>query len=230
MASQIKKQPHFWINPNTRLCFPYIRITWYCCTREELLGFCSIEQERRMIYRTSSMCLHILYKIDFSVLSILYLDEINFENIRLQKWLRVSIRDAVMERARIVLPKRLHDLENKHQLWAKSVTVKELRKGVLGLCSAVKQIRLSPLIIIFPKEMMDDVILHEMAHLKYLNHGKSFWNFLATLIGMDAKEQKHLQDIALSKYWDLYVFFEIKSFEKKRYIISIDYENPLIFT
>ena len=206
MASQTKKQPKFWINPNTRLCFPYFRIIWHCCTREELLSFCSIEQEQRMVYRTSYTCVHILYKTDFSVLHILYSDDINFENIRLQKWLRVTIRDALMKRARIVLPKRLHELENKHQLWAKSVTVKKLRKGVLGQCSAYKQIWLSPLNVIFPQEMMDNTILHEMTHLKYMHHRKSFWNFLSKLLGNDAREQKVIHDLALSKYWELYIF------------------------
>jgi predicted metal-dependent hydrolase len=206
MADKNKKKTLFWINPNTRLCFPHFRIEWHRCIREELLDFCLIDQEKRLTYRTGSMCLHILYETDFSVLHFLYSDDINFENTRLQKWLRVSIRDAVMERARIVLPKRLSELEEEKQLWAKSVTVKKLRKGVLGQCSAYKQICLSPIIVIFPQEMMDDVILHEMAHLKYLHHRKSFWNFLSTLIGEDANKQKMVQDAALSKYWDLYVF------------------------
>ena len=60
--------------------------------------------------------------------------------------------------------------------------------------------------MIFPQEMMDDVILHEMAHLKYLHHRKPFWDFLSKLIGMDARKQKLVNDAVLSKYWDLYVF------------------------
>ena len=159
-----------------------------------------------MTYRTSTMCLHIIYEKDWSVLHILYSHDINFENMRLQKWLRVSIRDAVMERAKIVLPKRLHELEDEKQLWAKTVTVKKLRKRCLGRCSVYKQISLSPLNVIFPQEMMDDVILHEMAHLKYLHHRKPFWDFLSKLIGMDARKQKLVNDAVLSKYWDLYVF------------------------
>ena len=206
MAGTNKKQPRYWINPNTRLCFPHFRIVWHKCDRTELLDFCSAKHERRMTYRTGSICLHILYEEDFSVQHFLYSDDINFVNIRLQKWLRVSIRDAVMERARIFLPKRLHELEEEKQLWAKTVTVKKLRKGVLGRCSIYKQIWLSPLIVIFPQEMMDNVILHEMAHLKHLHHRKSFWIFLSALIGEDAKKLQYVQDAALSKYWDLYDF------------------------
>ena len=207
MEGTDKKQPRFWINPNTRLCFPHFHIVWHKCACTDLLDFCSVEQERRMTYRANSVCLHILYETDFSILHILYSDETNFENMLLQKWLRVSIRDAVMERAKLVLPKRLHELEDRHQLWAKSVIVKKLRKGVLGQCTSLKQIRLSPLIVIFPQEMMDDVILHEMTHLRHMNHRESFWNFLSTLIGMDAKEQKMFQDMALSLAKNLERYF-----------------------
>ena len=58
----------------------------------------------------------------------------------------------------------------------------------------------------FPIEFLDMVILHEMAHLKYLHHRKSFWAHLSVLLNDDAKQQKELRDIVLSKYADLYDF------------------------
>ena len=82
MADKNKKRTLFWINPYTRLCFPHFRIEWHRCIREELLDFCLIDQEKRLTYRTGSMCLHILYETDFSVLHFLYSDDINFENTR----------------------------------------------------------------------------------------------------------------------------------------------------
>ena len=81
-----------------------------------------------------------------------------------------------------------------------------MRKGVLGQCTHNNFITLSPIIAIIPKELMDDVILHEMAHLKYHHHRKSFWKHLSLLIGEDAEQQKVIQDIALSKYWGFYMF------------------------
>ena len=42
---------------------------------------------------------------------------------------------------------------------------------------------------------MDAVILHEMAHLKYHHHRKSFWKFLSELLGEDAKMQQAKRDI-----------------------------------
>lgn len=206
MERRDQKQPKFWINPNTRLCFPFFRVRWHKCNQWELLSFCEIETPLRMTYHVGQNCVHILYPEDYAELNILYSEVTAFENIRLQKWLRVTIRDGVMERAKIVLPKRLHELEAKHNLYASSVTVKKLRKRVLGQCNVFKQIRLSPIIVIFPEEMMDDVILHEMAHLRHMHHRKSFWKFLSTLIGSDAEKQSLIHNIARSKYWELYTF------------------------
>ena len=53
---------------------------------------------------------------------------------------------------------------------------------------------------------MDETILHEMAHLKHHHHRKSFWDYLSVLLGCDARENKLLHDVAISKYWELYTF------------------------
>ena len=76
----------------------------------------------------------------------------------------------------------------------------------MGQSTFDKHIRLSPLIVIFPPALMDETILHEMAHIKHHHHRKSFWNYLSTLLGSDAREKKMLYDIAISKYWELYTF------------------------
>ena len=76
----------------------------------------------------------------------------------------------------------------------------------MGQCTFDKHIRLSPLIVIFPPALMDETILHEMAHIKHHHHRKSFWNYLSTLLGSDAREKKMLYVIAISKYWELYTF------------------------
>ncbi len=130
----------------------------------------------------------------------LYTANVDFTNTRLQCWLRHTLRDLIIARANIVLPGRLHYWEKQKNLYAKGVTVKKLRKRVLGQCHSItKHIDLSPAILLYPTELMDSVILHEMAHLKFPHHRKAFWNFLTTLLGEDSKEQKTLCDLAISK-------------------------------
>jgi len=205
MDGSNKMKPKFWINPNTRINFPFFSIEWHKFSQSELLPYCKLGVDKET-YCKNNNCVHVVQSENGNTLHILYSDNTKFENILLQKWLRMSIKDAVIYRAEQVLPKRLHELELRHQLYAKSVRVEPLRKGVLGQCSHDNHIWLSPIIVIFPKELMDNTILHEMAHLKFHHHRKSFWQFLSSLLGTDAKEQHNIQNLALNKYWELYVF------------------------
>ena len=206
MDGKNKKTPKFWINPNTRLHFPQFSLQWQQCDIGDLLAFCEMEHTRCMTYVAGTTCVHLVHSENYSTLYVLYYKDQRFENLRLQEWLRESIRDIITIRASIVLPKRTHELEAKHQLYAKDVTVKKLRKGVLGQCTHDNHISLSPINVIFPPALMEETILHAMAHLKHHHHRKSFWDYLSVLLGCDAQEKKLLNNIAISKYWELYTF------------------------
>ena len=94
------------------------------------------------------------------------------------------IRDSIIKRAEEVLPMRLHHWEQINNLYASKVMVSpKLRKNVMVNCSVKKEIRLAPIIILFPQNYLDEVILHEMAHLKHMHHRKSFWEYLSVLLG-----------------------------------------------
>ncbi len=95
---------------------------------------------------------------------------------------------------------------NALQQYGSGVSVKRLRKNILGQCSFTNHLTLKPFLVIFKQEWMDGVILHEMAHYKYKHHRKSFWNFLSTLIGEDSKMAKVKDDIAISSYFNYYLY------------------------
>lgn len=198
--------PQYWINPNFRLNFPLFRVEWHMIDDYVLRQEARIEEPNRYCYTSHNSCMLIMKCDDQSVLYLIYSDKTYFENIRMQSWLRKTIRDLVVARAKEVLPDRLHKLEKTHNLYAKGVVVKKLRKGVLGQCNSYKIISLSPLLVIFPMEFMDMVILHEMAHLKYMHHRSSFWKYLSLLLHDDAKQQNELRNIVLSKYVGFYEF------------------------
>ena len=196
----------FWINPNFRLQFPYFSIKWYKIDHQVLLQEATQEGTHKMVYQTKNNLMMIIWRDDHSGLDLVYSDNTQFNNLRLQSWLRINIRDQVVIRANEVLPRRFHEIENIKNIKAKGVRVKKLRKRVLGQCNSFKVISLSPVLVIFPIEFLDMVILHEMAHLKYMHHRKSFWAHLSVLLNDDAKQQNELRDIVLSKYADLYDF------------------------
>ena len=160
-----------------------------------------IKSVERKVYQTNTQCIVCMICPNHSSLDIVYSKNTNFENLRLQKWLRETIRDEITARARIVLPNRLRELERKHNLFGNKVMIKKLRGNTMGCCSIYNDITLMPGLIIMPQPLIDSVILHEMAHYKYKHHRKSFWNFFSQLLGEDARMQKGAMDIALSKYW-----------------------------
>lgn len=201
-----KRKPLYWINPNFRLNFPSFSVEWHLCDASDLKLEVMYSKQKRLLYGIGTNCVHVIVRDGNSGLDLLYTDQTRFENMRLQKWLRETIRDHIVLRAKDVLPKRLHELESLHGLHSNGVAVKKLRKGILGQCTHSNYIYLSPIIAIFPNRLMDVVILHEMAHMKHHHHRKSFWNYLSVLIGEDAKQQNEIQDIAVSKYWDFYLF------------------------
>lgn len=108
--------------------------------------------------------------------------------------------------ASAVLPARLHELERENKLHCQNVCVKTLPKDILGQCSSLKDITLSPKLVIFPQRMSDAVMLHELAHLRHLNHRKGFWTFLSSLLGEDADEEKFKSDIAYCEHHDMIDF------------------------
>jgi predicted metal-dependent hydrolase len=201
-----KLAPLFWINPNFRLQFPYFSIKWYKIDHQVLLQEALQECMGKMIYQTKKNLIMIVLRNDHSGLDLIYSDSTQFDNLRLQSWLRINMRDQIVKRANEVLPQRFHEIETIKQIKAKGVRVKKLRKGVLGQCNSFKIISLSPVLVIFPIDFLDMVILHEMAHLKYMHHRKTFWAYLSQLINDDAKQQNELRNIVLSKYIGFYEF------------------------
>ena len=201
MEHQIKREPQFWINPNFRLNSPHFRFAWFMADMTVLRQEAMIKSVERKVYQTSTQCVVCMINPDHSSLDIVYADNTKFDNLRLQKWLRETIRDEITARAKIVLPSRLRELERKNNLYGNRVFVKKLRGNTMGCCSVYNDISLIPGLIIMPQALIDSVILHEMAHYKHKHHRKSFWNFLSQLLGEDARTQKEAMDIVLSKYW-----------------------------
>ena len=201
-----KIEPLFWINPYFRLQFPYFGIKWYQIDHQVLLQEAMQKGMGKMVYQTQRNLMMIMLRDDHSGLDLLYSENTQFENLRLQSWLRINIRDQVVNRAKEVLPQRFHEIETIKHIKAKGIRVKKLKKGVLGQCNSFKIISLSLVLVIFPIDFLDMVILHEMAHLKYMHHRKTFWAYLSQLINDDAKQQNELRNIVLSKYIELYEF------------------------
>lgn len=60
------------------------------------------------------------------------------------------------------------------------VTVRDTRSR-WGSCSSTARLSFSYRLIFAPKEVMEYVVAHEVAHLRHMNHSKAFWNAVEQL-------------------------------------------------
>ena len=48
-------------------------------------------------------------------------------------------------------------------------------KSIWGSCSSNKKITINQNLMMYSRKAIDYVVLHEICHLKYMNHSKKFW-------------------------------------------------------
>jgi len=86
------------------------------------------------------------------------------------------------EEAKRRLISRLEYLAAQHGFTYNRVFIRN-QKTRLGTCSGKNNIGLNVKVSCLPKELMDYVILHELAHTRVKNHGKGFWMLMDELVG-----------------------------------------------
>jgi len=85
------------------------------------------------------------------------------------------LRNWYIRQAKVIIPKRV-------QLWAEqmgetfgTITIKN-QKTRWGSCSSARNLNFNWRLIMAPQDVMDYVIVHELCHLRQMNHSKIFWS------------------------------------------------------
>ncbi|MBO7255475.1 MAG: M48 family metallopeptidase [Paludibacteraceae bacterium] len=190
----------FIINPNMRLHNDKFVLVWQPVPEQMLAqGLSLFPASDCYIYKKKCICSH--SQID-EVFTIYYLPSISFKTPRFQSWLRKSIKEAVINRGNQVLPVELHQMEKRVGLYAKSVTIKKLRKAY-GNCNYVTgHINLHTMLALLPWGIREEVIIHELCHLQVHGHSKKFWALLTEKLGRDSELSKLSTNLFYSKYHD----------------------------
>jgi hypothetical protein len=101
----------------------------------------------------------------------------------LEKFYITSCRKVVTERIRIyqkklgVKPKSVEVIKS-HTRW--------------GTCDADKKITFNLRLVMAPIEIIDYVVVHELCHLTHLNHDRSFWRLLGSVLPNYKQRQDYL--------------------------------------
>jgi len=90
------------------------------------------------------------------------------------------------EKARKQLVKRLDELSQTYGFKYNRVFIRN-QKTRWGSCSAKNNINLNVNLVRLPDELIDYILLHELAHTRVKTHGRKFWDELNKIVG-DAKE------------------------------------------
>jgi len=84
--------------------------------------------------------------------------------------------------ARRKLKRRLEHLAARHGFTYGRLFIRN-QKTRWGSCSSKNNISLNMKLSLLPEELMDYVILHELAHTRIKDHGGAFWKLMDTLVG-----------------------------------------------
>lgn len=109
---------------------------------------------------------------------------------------KVTIK-ALKAEAEHLLPQRLATLAEMHGFTYRSVTIKHM-KGRWGSCSQHKDIVLNCFLMELPWELIDYVLMHELAHTRIMAHGKPFWDEVGKYVqnlGFIRKRMKAYQPV-----------------------------------
>jgi len=67
-------------------------------------------------------------------------------------------------------------------------------KSCWGSCTSLKNLNFSYKILFLPPHLQDYIIVHELCHLKELNHGKKFWMLLEEAM---PQYKQHVQELRM---------------------------------
>jgi predicted metal-dependent hydrolase len=90
----------------------------------------------------------------------------------------VDARARLRQQAAVTLPARVIELAERTGLRPAGVAVGDQRTR-WGSCSQAGRIRLNWRLVLMPGWVRDYVILHELVHLRRLDHGPAFWRLVA---------------------------------------------------
>jgi predicted metal-dependent hydrolase len=94
------------------------------------------------------------------------------------------------EKARSLIEERLEYFNNYYNFKYNRVSIKN-QKTCWGSCSRKANLNFNYKIYFLPKELADYIIVHELCHLKELNHSRNFWGLVAETKG-DYKDLRRM--------------------------------------
>lgn len=94
------------------------------------------------------------------------------------------------------LPQRLSELAGIHKLKPQRVTIRR-QKTRWGSCSRSGSISLNYKLVMLRNDLIDYILIHELCHLKELNHSDRFWKLVGGILPGYKEFRKELKQIKI---------------------------------
>ena len=127
-------------------------------------------------HRDNHIMQDLLQKHGFRYCGIIYLLD-GAERLAYQ---RIADVERLRKDAKLILPARCRSLAERYGFSLNKIFIKHNRSN-WGSCSVKRNINLNLNLVRLPAELRDYVILHELCHLREMNHGAAFHRMLEAL-------------------------------------------------
>ena len=101
--------------------------------------------------------------------------------------------EELRQQASLELPVHLYHLADHHGLIVSGVSVRNQRSR-WGSCSPTGHISLNWRLVLMPDDIRDYVLIHELMHLRRLDHSRHFWRLVAHACPNYQKARKWLRE------------------------------------
>ncbi|MBN3560668.1 M48 family metallopeptidase [Aliamphritea spongicola] len=137
-----------------------------------------ITEASQVLYRGSAYPLKVLSDADQS--QVCFSDGV--VTIQISRRVRKSKEEAcrqlletwLRQQAVAIFEERVAEWSGRMALFPASIKVKSFRRK-WGCCDSRAEVRFNWLLIMAPDEVLNYVVIHELAHLKHMNHSAAFW-------------------------------------------------------
>jgi len=113
--------------------------------------------------------------------------ELEMNSEQVQQFVKKIVTEVCRKEAKEYLPARVQQLAIQFGFTYQKVFIKNL-KSKWGSCSSNGNINLNLSLMQLPDNLIDYIILHELAHTREHNHGEGFWKLLNTLTNGKARD------------------------------------------
>lgn len=110
----------------------------------------------------------------------------------LESWYKARAQDVIQRRV---------ELYCEALGWKVPPVLVRNQKKRWGSCNAKGELRFNWRLVMAPLELLDYVVVHELAHLKVLNHSKRFWGLVERIMPDYKERHRALNELGPGLYW-----------------------------